>query len=820
MHARSFLMSYAVFWIAMVGQIAFAAEPRVTSDAYKLELIASDPQIVTPVGMAFNKQGRLLVIESHTHQRADDYKGLPSDRVRMLSDSDGDGKLDKWSTFAEGFRHAMNLLVRDDGAVYLVTRRNVVLLRDTDGDGVADKQEEVLKLETKSDYPHNALSGIARDIDGSLIIGMGENQGEGYELIGADGTTIKDGGGQDGFYRMSADGKGLKWFARGVWNPFSVCVLPDGRIFAVDNDPDSSPPCRLLHVVPGGDYGYLYQYGRAGTHPLQCWNGELPGTLPMACGVGEAPTAIVPHAGGLWVTSWGDHRIERYELEPRGASYGAKREIVVQGGIDFRPTGMAVAPDGSLYFADWVLRDYPVHGRGKIWRLILPKEQIRRSFPPRSAEDLTAQTEPTAMSSDPFVQAQASWRNVQSEDIEQIATASARNARITIPIRMRMNVLQTLRWHGPSDAEAVLRANLQDKAIDVRLLAIRWIADERIMALRDDVAKLLEGPQANPQLYLAALAAVDWLDHEPTHRKADFTDELLVRELSNNDRTPEAHAFALAYLDPDNKFLTLDRLREYLNSKSEPLRMEAVRTLVQQSNENRFELLVTVAQDESQPDDVRAEAVAGLAAAAEKQRAILEKLATSDHEVVHHEAERALRLAGIHPPPNEQKPPADDQTTWNQILATPGDAAAGRRLFFSSVGPKCSICHKYSGRGGNVGPELTHIGRDTPRERIIASILQPGREVAPDYQSWTLTTADGKSHTALRVPKPGDDGTEDYVDSAGHRFTLKTSEIEDRRAAATSIMPDNLQSMISIDDLRDLVTFLATQSSKEKAPGH
>ena len=53
--------------------------------------------------------------------------------------------------------------MRDDGAVYLVTRRNVVLLRDTDNDGVADKQDELLRLETEDDYPHNGLSGIARD---------------------------------------------------------------------------------------------------------------------------------------------------------------------------------------------------------------------------------------------------------------------------------------------------------------------------------------------------------------------------------------------------------------------------------------------------------------------------------------------------------------------------------------------------------------------------------------------------------------------------------------------------------------------------------
>jgi hypothetical protein len=141
---------------------------------------------------------------------------------------------------------------------------------------------------------------------------------------------------------------------------------------------------------------------------LQCWNGELPGTLPMVCGVGEAPTAIVSHAGYLWVTSWGDHRIERYRLMPRGASYGAAREVIVQGDTNFRPTGMAVAPDGSIYFGDWVLRDYPVHGRGRIWRLALPADEVNTSFPAIPVENVPAADDDgnvavVAESDDPFI---------------------------------------------------------------------------------------------------------------------------------------------------------------------------------------------------------------------------------------------------------------------------------------------------------------------------------------------------------------------------------------------------------------------------------
>ena len=85
-------------WLGLLAAGGVSAEPpRVTSDRYELELVAENPEIVTPVGMTFDSAGRLLVVESHTHKRMPDYKGPESDRIRMLSDSDGDGKLDRWT---------------------------------------------------------------------------------------------------------------------------------------------------------------------------------------------------------------------------------------------------------------------------------------------------------------------------------------------------------------------------------------------------------------------------------------------------------------------------------------------------------------------------------------------------------------------------------------------------------------------------------------------------------------------------------------------------------------------------------------------------
>ena len=174
----------------------------------------------------------------------------------------------------------------------------------------------ILRLETEADYPHNGMSGIvfadATD-DGDCIVGLGENFGVEYTLVGSDGGAIgrPRRRGHD-FLLHGSMARSSSASPTGFWNPFSICAAPADDMFCVDNDPDASPPCRLIDVLPAGDYGFRYEYGRAGVHPLQAWNGELPGTLPMICGVGEAPTAIVHHRGYLWVTSWGDHRIERY----------------------------------------------------------------------------------------------------------------------------------------------------------------------------------------------------------------------------------------------------------------------------------------------------------------------------------------------------------------------------------------------------------------------------------------------------------------------------------------------------------------------------
>ncbi|HEY2253779.1 MAG TPA: PVC-type heme-binding CxxCH protein, partial [Planctomycetaceae bacterium] len=412
--------------------VAQDAAPRSIDPRLKVELFAENPQIVTPTGIDVDHRGRVWAVESNTHFPPEGYKGHPSDRVLVMGDTDGDGKADKIVVFTDGLKFTMSVAVRpawlldpasggrapirrelvpaggtkpskathnknaqpNPGAgtdldrigppgspgssVYIATRREIRLFHDDDGDDKADRSDAIVKLDTKGDYPHNGLAGLAFDALGWLYFGCGENLGADYKLIGADGVTLSGGGEGGNVYRCRLDGSKLEQIATGFWNPHASCIDAFGRMFTVDNDPDSRPPCRLLHIIPRGDYGYRYRNGRKGLHPFTAWNGEIPGTLPMVAGTGEAPSGVLAYEsdglpeeyiGNLLATSWGDHRIDRFRLKPHGASFTSLAEPLITGGENFRPVGIACAPDGSLYFTDWVKRDYTLHGHGRVWRI-------------------------------------------------------------------------------------------------------------------------------------------------------------------------------------------------------------------------------------------------------------------------------------------------------------------------------------------------------------------------------------------------------------------------------------------------------------------
>jgi putative membrane-bound dehydrogenase-like protein len=916
--------------------------PKADDPRLIVERFAAAPDIVHPIGAAFDSRGRLLVIESHTHFRPTNYQGPKHDRVRILEDTDGDGKADRFTTFFEGTQATMDIAVHPDGSVYLATRNEILRLRDIHGGGKADEQQRIIFLETKGDYPHNGLSGLAFDSQGNLFFGLGENLGAGYKLKGADGTTLSGEGEGGNVFWCTADGGKLRRVATGFWNPFGVCRDIFGRIFAVDNDPDAMPPCRLLHVVEGGDYGYQFRYGRSGRHPFQSWHGQLPGTLPMASGTGEAPSKVLSYEsdglpreylGDLLVAAWADHRIERYVLADKGASVTAERKSFVQGGRDFRPVGIAVAPDGSLFVSDWVLSDYQLHGRGAVWHIRL-RESGKPPRPTDAHDALLSRHRPLREEAarqllnegeagrsflrgqvgaeEPRVRVAAltalidagdrniDLRSIAEKDplppmralavramvargadasrllevkyppsvrLEAIASLKDKAARpqllqfLTDPdpflrhaavrqlscvpelladldpralsdVQQRLGVLLAQRASGRSDTQRVVADFLKDPDPEVCFLAAKWIADEKLTAFRPLLIEALKDPRLSVRLYFAYSTALARIDNQDVNesKMADY----FVTRLTQPHGSPALQIAALRLVPPAHKKLSLDVLTRLLADEDTALQQETVRILNEHPDPRHIPVLLEVTRNPRYADAVRAEALVGVAERSQEHVDTLLLVARGDQPVLREEALRALvntkltadqrtlveemekpqpaaadllaRVLGK--PFTKERPRGDDLDAWLKRLDGPADTAAGRRVFFHPRLAGCSRCHRVDGRGQDIGPDLSAIGR-SDRRQILESILQPDNLVAPHYQVWLTATRDGKVHTGMLFKTVLDEYT--YVDANGALFQLNTRDIVESRAVPRSIMPAGLPDLLTDQELRDLLAYLCTR---------
>jgi putative membrane-bound dehydrogenase-like protein len=811
--------------------ILFATTPLFAADAalkdhegrFEISLFAEQPQIVNPIGVQVDGRGRVFAIESHTHFRPQNYDGPKADRILLLEDTDGDHRADKRTVFHEGFVHAMDLALDDDGSLFVATRSAVHRLRDKDNDGRADEDDKLIDLQTKGNYPHNGLSGLAFDGKGGMYFGFGENLGEPYKLAGSDGTTLSGHGEGGSVYHCRLDGAKLRRVATGFWNPFGLCVDRAGNVFATDNDPDSSPPCRLLHVIEGGDYGYEFRYGRSGLHVFQAWNGGLPGTLPMVTGTGEAPCEIMSYDGGLLVASWADNRLERYTLKPRGASFDADRKDLVSGDLNFRPVGIASTKDGTLYVSDWASASYELPGKGKIWRL-QPKQPPAASPPVEAVDSLDAIYAASDMgllhqfiSTDPFVRGAAIHRLSQLLSDEPDKRKELQDTLAVGIDTDYCGVIAALRRSTWDKRHDFIAGFLKNKAPEVRFMALKWIADEKLAKFRDEVKRGLSDSTLTRELLAAHLAALERIDGK---KVGDLPDPALLLPIVKDDGvSPQVRAYALRLLPPRHPALSIDSLRSMFAGPDRELRLEVLRTINDSPTSERRRWLAELARDEKQDLEVRALAASGLAGD-ERFKGDLLKLALGDNATLREEALRSL----VEMPLNEEekkriKPISTDfgeaarllgytplkPDNWLDRTASEGDAAAGRRIFFHSKVGYCSRCHSYDGRGNQLGPDLTKI-HERGREWLLTSIVQPARDVAPAYRQWQLVMKDGKTHVGVSLRKGSH--SEDYLGADGKTFSVKLADMESRSEIDNSMMPEGLPQTMTVKELRDVMAFL------------
>jgi len=764
----SFLCIVSIIASGLISIHATCAEtPVVFDSSLSIELVASEPDLVTPVSCRFDQRGRLFVVESHTHFPPDDYDGPKADRIKIFDDTDGDGKLDRTRTFHEGTEHplvkTMGLAVASDGSLVISTRASIIRITDLDGDDVADEFTTIVTLDTKADYPHNGLSGLlleGTDDDAILTFGMGENFGEPYTLTAQDGSRQTGGGEGGNLFRCGINGTHLQRIATGFWNPFGLCRDEAGRLLMVDNDADAMPPCRIVNVQPGGDYGFQFRFGRAGTHPLQAWNGELPGTLGMVAGTGEAPCAIMSYRNQYWVTSWGDNRIERYTPTMVNGKLSATRDVAVLGDSMFRPVDMAIAPDGSMYVTDWVDRSYNVHRTGRLWRIQFSKPSsghpaIQRFDGERERE--------TAMQS-------------ATDDVSELMRA--RWATITAPMS--------------KDAIAVRHQTILDALDspdeDVCLAAVRWAAETGEEDFIKPIANQWNRDALSTPMVGAIAAAVSYLESGKVEAGGfdSLTRASLVSIATDVSRSADVRRSAMVLVPPDAAQWSIDDLVAMVSERQSSIRREAARHLIVLASSN------PAAREE----------IDQLFSAGNLNEDVKVDLMT---------AKQATRPATDKVIPVTARPDRSDLATWLSLVGEGGDVDNGWRVFFGGQA-KCASCHAVDGRGAGVGPDLTGLAGNRDRSRILDSILHPSREIGPMYTTWNVITEDGRLIAGIKLNGGGVGQSSRYLLADATTIDVPLNEIETQRTSDTSIMPEGLEQLISIDELRDLLAFLSTRA--------
>ncbi len=221
-----------------------------------------------------------------------------------------------------------------------------------------------------------------------------------------------------------------------------------------------------------------------------------------------------------------------------------------------------------------------------------------------------------------------------------------------------------------------------------------------------------------------------------------------------------------------------------------------------------MDALVDLLEDDTASTEVRLSSLRSLRSLATSDATLQWKLIALERDVP--ELKEAISVAYTILPPSDGELQRREEEMRNAAIdedaAFTGDAFQGERVFFHSMGPGCYRCHTVDGRGGSIGPDLSNIGRGMSREKLIDSILNPSREVAPQYTNWQMATVDGALHSGMIVLE--NEGKTAIGTAEGEIIELQTIEIEQRAPQSISVMPERLEGRMTRQEFLDLLAFL------------
>ena len=145
------------------------------------------------------------------------------------------------------------------------------------------------------------------------------------------------------------------------------------------------------------------------------------------------------------------------------------------------------------------------------------------------------------------------------------------------------------------------------------------------------------------------------------------------------------------------------------------------------------------------------------------------------------------------------------ESTWKPYI--PGDPQAGRTLFNDPKGKAlCLKCHSVGGEGGRIGPSLDRIASRRAPEFLAESILQPSKDIAPEFETVTVATRQGRVITGLRVNETN--FSIQLTEENGRFHSFLKRDLDEVKVSKKSLMPDNFAEQLTVKEFHDLFAYL------------
>lgn len=730
-------------------------------------------------------------------------------------------------TGTENLKHCRGVLYAHESLYVCATNgEGIWRLQDRDGDGVYENKKLLCPLQYDSRYGHGA-NQLTLGPDGMIYIAIGNdvqfpekrdprspyrNHRHDWLLPNpADGDPDDRVG---TILKMDPEGETFTIVCGGLRNQVDVAFNQAGEMFTWDADMEWDVglpwyrPTRLNHIVSAGEYGWRWGTGK--------WPAWFPDSLPTTLDTGlSSPAGMASGIDSDWPdrfgqalygADWQNGRLLIFDLVENGASYKASSEVLAEGS-PLNICDLEFGPDGALYFV--------TGGRGSqsgLYRItwtgdaeaVAVAQEGEPSPEAAEARAVRHQLEVLHVVQDaakiPLI-----WSHLGSDDrwIRFAARAALENQPVAwwrdqiataADSQTRHTALMALTRVGTADDQPTVLQGLQEWDF------ASFDSDELLWALR------------TLQLTSIRQGAVTAAEHPELARK--------VEQLASSDR------FAVQWLraellvamgSPRAVEETVGLLRAAATQEEQ---IQSVKTVLRAEQgwnaASRDTVLQWLLQNKKLPGGRL------VATALQTMRDEFQQSLSDDEK-----SRLADQLALLQQPLSEeegtlaftQRPLVANWTVekleaeLTSLEPRNPSLERGRLLLAEAI---CLRCHKLGDRGGQIGPDLTTVGKRLDRRALLESILAPSKEIDPKYHNSTYLLEDGQVIAGRTTQVSRSQIGVEIDPLTAKSVTIPRAAIAESRVSTVSPMPEGLLNTFTAEEVYDLVGYLQTFSAALK----